>query len=126
MRIFKQGYKINFVDTKDVLVGFDNGQDCCENFGYCLSLKIPTCDCNGDYGDFTPDNLDLLIFDKEWFKQLSKDEDGDGGGLITFKLINPNDTEDIVYLSLYNHHNGYYSHGFEVSVGGEIVKDGAL
>jgi len=30
------------------------------------------------------------------------------------------------YIHLYNFHNGYYSHGFELNVGGQIVQDGIL
>ncbi len=47
----------------------------------------------------------------------------DGGGMIIFRLVNGCEEK---FLHLYNVHNGYYSHGFEVKVGGKTTRDGSL
>jgi hypothetical protein len=69
------------------------------------------------YTDTPPTNLEELVFDIEFHRSY---HDWDGGGYAVFRLLDggPN----IVYLVLYNHHNGYYGHGFEVKHGGITVE----
>lgn len=47
MRVFESGKgcfscKLNIVDDKNVFVGFDFGQSCCESFGYKITKNEPT------------------------------------------------------------------------------------
>ena len=120
MRIFRSGYKVNFVDTNDVLVGYDFGEQCCERFGYFFSDVPPPCVEDSGPPNYKmpdenePEDLADFCFDKNYFNNSEE--------LATFRLIGPRQ----LYLSLYNIHNGYYSHGFEMSVGGEIIRDGKL
>jgi len=151
VRIFKQGYKINFADTNDVLVGFDDEGSCCESFGYFFTDKVGDDDplnkrftayySSQEYPSASPANLEELVFDPEFYRN----EHGyDGGGYAIFRLISPlrelsdrrqrererqriqDEYVDEVYLVLYNHHNGYYSHGFEVTHSGKVIRSGAL
>lgn len=99
------GRKINFVDDKNVFVGFDYQSSCCESFGYYLTKEIPNAKIpmgvpfvDGD--DFPGYNFDIL------FKQ----DDGDGS--VTFRLVHA-ESGDEMFLTLYNHHNGYYGHGWK-------------
>ena len=49
------------------------------------------------------------------------------GGLVIFKLQSlPTNPKSDLYLHLYNSHNGYYSHGFEMYVGGIPIKSGSI
>ena len=129
MRALETGCKINFVDTNDVYVGFDYGQSCCEQFGYFYTKTEPTAkECHESYctdrGDSSITKLELepYNFVTNYYEFY---EDDYGGGFAVFKMTTG--TNDI-YLVLFNHHNGYYSHGFEMGlgIGGEIVRQGSL
>lgn len=119
--------KVNFVDDNDVFVGYDLSQCCCEHadwfIGDDLAKYLPE-ELN------QPNSLDGYNFDKEYFEELSyltrKDEDWntlDAGSVAVFKLTNGKDEK---FLHLFNCHNGYYGHGFEVKHGGEVVNEGYL
>ena len=117
MKIFDKDGKWNFVDDNNVFVGFDSGQCCCEDFGYFFRHDLIYY-VDGDIGD-DADNSDLTPynFDINFFE-------GNGGDFVVFKLV-AQDKPD-VYLYLYNFHNGYYSHGFEATVGGIKWQDGNI
>ena len=105
MKIFEQGYKINFVDDNNVLVGFDYSQSCCEDFGWMISRKIPL---EKDQEHGKNDGADGFTFDTKFMETSS---DSDSGGQVSFRLLSD---EGERFLTLWNHHNGYYSHGFEM------------
>lgn len=119
MLIKEQGSKLNFIDSNDVFVGFDNYQSCCENFGYCITEDKPA-ESVGDCQEDTL-NLDGYVFDTTFFEEGSFDEETNTA---TFKLFKQGSPD--LYLTLYNSHNGYYSHGFEAQVGGEVWAEGSL
>lgn len=121
MKIFRKDYKINFVDDQNVLLGFDFEESCCENFGYILSREIPT-DENSD-SDVDESSLDGFNFDCNFFQAKSNAREWDEGGMAIFRLTK--DDEEI-FLTLYNFHNGYYSHGFNMEVNGTKLRDGSL
>ena len=127
--------KINFVDKNNVIVGFDNEKFCCENFGYFFSERIEIDDNGKSLFGFDPDDIakhtemyyEDFVFDTDFIKQIRvKDQDSyDNINVVIFKLIDEDDKENIAYLHLYNVHNGYYSHGFSLDVGGvKIIKGG--
>lgn len=122
MRIFESDIKINFVDENDVLVGFDRYDLCCENFGFFFSNDIPG-DIECIPNENRPDNLDDLRFDPDFFEESHCGRLFDEGSSVTFKLNGQNRQ---VFLTLYNAHNGYYSHGFTISVKGKVIKDGRI
>ena len=118
MKTFDKDSKINFVDDANVLVGFDYSQCCCENFGYFLSRKIPTKMEEG------AENIDTegFNFDTKFFHEVMSD-DFECGGMVVFRLTKG---AEEIFLSLYNSHNGYYSHGFEMTIGGTQIHSGSL
>lgn len=133
MRIFQSSNgKTNFVDTNDVYVGFDSWQSCCESFGYfftyiefgeVLHSTYGYDHPKGDPENRDPENLAHLVFDPTFFQTQG---DSDGGGYAIFRLVDPTNDWGGIFLVLYNHHNGYYGHGFEVKHGGEVVRSGSL
>lgn len=122
MKIFEKNGKVNFVDENNVFVGFDYQQCCCEDFGWSISNAegVIYADDNGhDLRDF-PD----YYFDTDYFLEGDDPSDYDSGGWVKFRLVEE-DGEDL-FLMLYNIHNGYYSHGFGMEVGGERLYYGSI
>lgn len=122
--------KINFVDEDDILVGFDNTGSCCENFGWFYSNEVPSdvvkiWGANGKPDKNTPKELENYFFDKNFYQKIEFPQFFDGGAAIVFKLSQKTDLEEI-YLCIYNIHNGYYSHGFNMDVGGETLYSGNI
>lgn len=113
--------KVNFIDKNDVFVGYDLGQDCCEEAGWFISDKIEH-DC--DDGEEIREGLEDYYFVKDFFEG-NEDEDFNNNDtyMAIFKIT---DGKNEKYLHLYNCHNGYYCHNFEVKHGDEIVNDGSL
>lgn len=125
MRIFENnadgwGDKINFVDENNVLVGFDYSQSCCENFGYFFSKKIPA---SQEKDEITVDP-DGYSFDPSFCESSHENGEYSEGGQVAFKLLNAEG--DVIFLNLYNHHNGYYSHGFTCKVGDKTLHEGSV
>jgi len=119
MRIFESNGKINFIDEEDVFVGYDYTQDCCEVFGYRFATEPLEC---GEESTINEDTfpLDGYLFDKNFFAECG---DHDGGGSCSFRL-RKDDSE--IFLTLYNHHNGYYGHGFAMTHGASTAYHGTL
>ncbi len=120
MRTFKKDYKINFIDDNNVFVGFDDESCCCEQFGYFLSRTLPT---QIEENEATIDT-EGFNFDPEFFQTLELNQElHDEGGIAIFRLTKG---AEEIFLALYNSHNGYYSHGFDMTVGGIKIHDGSL
>lgn len=122
MKIFEGGGwggKVNFVDENNVVLGFDMTPDCCEQFGWFIHTDISKETIDGK----VPENIEDYSFDKDFFQDLNVTA-GEGGGMVVFKIQTK--IGDIRYIHLYNFHNGYYSHGFTLEVGGVTVNDGCL
>jgi hypothetical protein len=122
MKIFNIDGKTNFVDDNNVFVGYDMEENCCEKFGYALTMFIPE-DMNALYSDVKESILEGYNFDKNFIKDLPHPEHYENGGAKCFRL--EKDGEE-VYLTIYNYHNGYYSHGFEFVNDGKIIEEGRL
>ena len=131
MRVFEKGSgwndRVNFVDDKNVFVGFNTSQCCCESFGWFLTRNKPVADVETpdseklEGNDFPGFNFDTTFNEGELYP------DHDGGGSVTFRLAN--DSGEEIFLTLYNHHNGYYGHGWEMRDGGEsgkIIEEGGI
>lgn len=117
MKIFEKDSKINFVDDNNVLVGFDYHQSCCENFGWMVTQAKPKQD---DQEHEKNEGSDGFNFDTD-FMDISSDSDG--GGQVSFRLIGAGGER---FLTLWNHHNGYYSHGFEMEQDGKNIHEDVL
>jgi hypothetical protein len=127
MKIFTSdgGYfeKVNFVDGNNVLVGYDMSQSCCENADWTI-LPVPAT--APDPAPNPLPDLEPYYFDIETppVKGSIAGDLLDSGDCISFKLV----AEDLLplWLTLFNAHNGYYSHGFTQSVGGRLALEGSL
>jgi len=130
-KVFEKDGKINFVDTNNVFVGYDMGQSCCEKADWFI-LDQPA--------KFLPDELnkeaqlDGFVFDCEYFMSLeylpAEGEEGnclDSGGMVVFRLfVHKGHEIKHKYLHLFNQHNGYYSHGFEMTIDGKEIRSDSI
>lgn len=119
MKIFEKGDKTNFVDNNNVILGWDSGQSCCESHGWFFAPH-PTNDDNYQPQNEDPGDLEDWSFDPSYFQQLNPKESYDEGGLAVFRIVKGSEER---FLHLYNLHNGYYAHGFELEVGGKTIVD---
>jgi len=126
MKIFEKDYKINFVDDNNVFVGFDYFKSCCEHFGYVISRKKLTSLQLESIIDSGASNLSLQDEDLNNFNFVTSYQGRveSSKNNVVFKLKNVRGKN--IYLTLYNYHNGYYSHGFEMGIGKEFMKAGRL
>jgi len=69
-------------------------------------------------------NFDPYRFDKNFFVEVSDSENLECGGAAVFKIVAENLPDK--YIVLFNAHNGYYAHGFDVKHGGITIRSGAL
>lgn len=124
MRIFERDSKTNFVDANNVFVGFDSYQSCCEDFGYMLTKQIPAM-IEDRKIELSEQELEPYCFDKSFVMDLPASVywPSEDGGAKCFKLTNG---QDEIYLTIYNYHNGYYSHGFVFVDNETMIQDGSL
>ena len=62
------------------------------------------------------------IFDITYNKDVPDSKGAfDMGGATSFKLTKPNNPD--IFLVLYNCHNGYYSHGFDMKINEDAKED---
>ena len=116
---------INFVDDRNMLVGFDYEQQCCETFGYRFFKTVSDAEadliCNHGYScddiDKLQDVSDPDLSEAYFAEEQPLAEDG------KFKI---NGSPDCNWLVLYNFHNGYYCHGFVMKRDGKQIFDGSL
>lgn len=96
--------KINFVDVNNRAVGFDMAENCCEDFGCGVASSIDSAAM-----------LEKGSYDAEPYSFVDEDPthmDGfDCGGYLFFRIVA--DGLPDLYVVIWNHHNGYYSHGFD-------------
>lgn len=125
MRIFESQKpfesKVNFADENNVLLGYDNHQSCCEDADWFLSEAVP-----GDVDEGRidpPSDLCDYSFDTS-FHVAQTPPSVDAGGMDTFRLVADGGRE--LFLTLYNCHNGYYGHGFEMKCGEHNLYSGIL
>ncbi len=116
MRIFHGNHRINFVDDQNVFVGFDFSSGCCEEFGYKItnvppvnSNHLESLDCIA--GDFIVE-FPGYNFDTKYIVQDSFGDDS--GSYATFKCVN--ESGEVLFISIWNDHNGYYGHGFDMVI----------
>ena len=125
MHIFERDCKINFVDDNNVFVGFDYESSCCEDFSYKLTLEKPTSWPKIDeLPEIDGNDFPGFNFNTGFYVEFDEGSKGDGGGAVVFKLKHKDGR--VMFLSLQNTHNGYYSHGFEMTKDGKIVHSGSL
>ena len=124
--------KVNFIDDNNVLVGYDMSQDCCEWASWFI-LDHVAIEMPDESSMEIPGDLEGYNFVPDFFKKIQSfgDEEWssfDQGSMVVFKMVTGSYLEPSKekYLHIFNSHNGYYSHGFSISVGGETIEDGYL
>lgn len=124
----KTGYKINFVDMLNRFVGFDFSSKCCEEFGYAITKTCPkTFQEMKEMEQIPDDSISEYVFDISFEhspKDDSNDEFGDSANCATFKAVDEKLNE--IYITIWNSHNGYYSHGFEFRDGKKLIREDFL
>ena len=118
MKVFEKsengswGNRLNFIDKNNVVVGYDYESSCCESFSYTVTNK-ECLHSNIDSAiivNIDEVNSENLYFDTSYNVDV---EDDDREVYRTVFKILGGDTE--LFLILENCHNGYYSHGFEMT-----------
>lgn len=127
MKIFDSyqfGSKVNFVDEKNVLVGYDSGQSCCEHADWFIADAPTTEVYTTPERVFGKTDIDLtnFVFDPSYFVEHQGAFYGEGG--IAIFRIHDGGTEK--FLHLFNCHNGYYAHGFTMAIGDQGIREGCL
>jgi len=109
------GYKVT---TKDhaFLVLIDNGQSCCESWGYMAS--------EDKLDDFIGADLREVTLTDTALNTMKMDDVyiGDGG----IQFVNFETSRGTLQLAVYNGHNGYYGHGIIVAIDDKIICDNTL
>ena len=108
------GYEI-VTDEHTYRVLIDNGQSCCEDWGYLSS--------EDDLDKFLGAKLkDIKFTDTALNQKKVSDTCGtygfDSGGII---FVDFETTNGVLQLAVYNGHNGYYGHGILVTKDMEIL-----
>lgn len=105
--------KVNFIDSNNVILGYDLGQCCCEHAFWTVSEKQDGSDpiYTGDDSNVQEIELDRYVFDPHFHERTSDDV---GNEVAIFKLLSNNYGPELpdLFIRLENHQNGYYSHGF--------------
>ena len=69
-------------------------------------------------------NLEPYRFDVNFHEYLQPSDVYDTGGMMIFKLVDPTGENPDLFLTIYNYHNGYYSHGFTFTgEDGKIIEE---
>lgn len=122
MLIKEEHTRTNFIDENDVFVGYSSQQCCCENFGWFVTSEEPRAYIDGtELPDVAADGY---VFDTAYFETFDSDETFRSKGMAVFRMTKVGEND--LYLCLFNEHNGYYSHGFQAKVGGQIWQEGSL
>lgn len=121
MEYFDRDVKYNWVDENNVFLGFSNDQGCCEDFGFFYHTD--------------PEGKDIIIPSAEELKEYRFNTEfhtygvfpgNDEGGSFTVMLQKESNKDIRIYLTIYNHHNGHYAHGFVFSNSMNIIEEYSL
>lgn len=105
-------YKVNFVDSNNVVLGYDMNSSCCELVEWKMEPNL------------TEAELIDYVFDTTYFDSRIGEPEYEEGGWARFKLVSAGKPD--VYITLSNVQNGYYSHGFDFSQDKNIIQSGEL
>jgi hypothetical protein len=111
------GYKVT-TNEHTIHVLIDNGQSCCESWGYFAS--------EDDLASFIATelrevNLTDTALHKEKVEETGYYEDGGGIQFVDFVT-----SQGTFQLAVYNAHNGYYGHGIVVALDNDLLLNDTL
>jgi hypothetical protein len=119
--------KVNFIDEDDAVIGYDLEQCCCEDADWFIHREPDVATIPEEAFNSASNGLDELLrdyrIDKDWFQQIADDY---GGGIAIFRLFDVKGEKSDLFLHLTNSHNGYYSHGFSLEVGGTTIREDSI
>lgn len=96
----KDGFIVTTTE-QEIKLGIDNGQSCCENWGYFMS--------EDDFSDFIGAQLlDVKVTDTLLKPSEEFDVEDMYEGDVMF--VNLETSEGLLQFVAYNEHNGYYGH----------------
>jgi len=112
------GYKVE-TDKHTFCVLIDNGQSCCENWGYMTS--------EDDYKDFIgADLIDVKVIDTTLNQKMLTKMDEEYVSNDSIQFVDFITTNGTFQLAVYNEHNGYYGHGILVAKDEELLLNDTL
>jgi len=116
---YMDGYKVE-TDKHVIYVLIDNGQSCCESWGYFASED----DLNQFIGaELMEINLTDTALSKEKVEKSDYYDGGGGGGIQFVDFVTD---KGVFQLAVYNAHNGYYGHGILVAKDNDIILNETL
>jgi hypothetical protein len=134
-RIFENNGNINFVDKNNVVVGFGLMQDCCERAGWFISDKkdeefISLYEAEANNQTETEEgvrgfDLEGYVFASKVLPSIVPDNNVGGGGHLVFEMTSENGGPPL-YVHIFNDHNGYYAHGWELLNDGKLIVQGRI
>lgn len=103
--------KVNFIDSNNVILGYDLSQDCCEDAFWTISEREDGEEPmhRGEGYKQQEFELDDYCFDPDYYKDAS--DDAASTYVAMFKLKGSCERPDL-FLRLTNIQSGYYGHGF--------------
>lgn len=118
--------KVNFIDSNNVLLGYDLGQSCCETAFWTISEALDGSNPihRGDAEQSQEIELEDYCFDPAFYRRIDDEYEETHVAIFKLNAYRGWDSKNLpdLYLRLENHHNGYYSHGF-VFKGDTIIEN---
>ena len=118
--------KVNYVDANNVVLGFDMERSCCEDFGHAVVGSLEEAkEVSEGRGDAIPWDITAYSFIQEAPANLYDTyAHGEAHAAKAFRIIAPNKPD--LFVIIWNHHNGYYSHGFTFEGPGVVAISGGI
>lgn len=118
--------KVNYVDANNVVLGFDTERCCCESFGHAVVSSLAEAkEVSEGRADPSPLDITAYSFAQEPPHSVDCSEDcAEYNHALAFRILAPNMRD--LFVAIWNHHNGYYSHGFTLRGPGVAELDGIL
>jgi hypothetical protein len=108
------------------VLGFDMQRDCCEDFGHGLASSLL------EAKDITTSRVDPRLFDIADYSFAQEAPStlcntyaaGEADSSLAFRILAPNKPD--LFVVIWNHHNGYYAHGFTFEGPGVVAVSDSL
>lgn len=116
--------KVNFIDDQNTILGYDLASCCCEHAFWYITEDAAGYGQRLYEGDESTRPFEIELngfrFDNEYFDET--DEDGENGHVV-FRLVSKSlaNADQVLFIHLKNHQNGYYSHGFSFASEDKVI-----
>ena len=134
MRIFNQNGKVNFVDERNVVLGYELEPLCCEEAGWFISDVVVDPSKPLSKSLLNESELDVLngiltnwYFDPFFLRNIEapegiliegvKIDEYNGCSIAVFRIVNGTAEK---FIHLFNIQNGYYTHNFTFETKGGL------